>query len=262
MRGSWQKVVDSLLRPARPELARCLAERESHRAARRPIAEERARAMRDCERRIELARAVVFAANDGVISADMTVLEREWRKLSRPDLEGSLMDLWARIAPAAWIDDKRFRDSDVEDRFDAAIALAADVDGVHAAESAIGALGVAAGTPIGPRVRFRLRAHDAAHNAALLAEPLQLAREAVAHTALEHARELEREVHDATLARLPERPALARDVAHAAFVDSLVHTAELGELPRAVAALRALWMTGYVLSSIEASGVTLEIPPL
>ena len=263
MRGSWQKVVDSLLRPARPELARCLAERESHRAARRPIADERARAMRDCERRIELARAAVFAANDGVISAGMTDLEREWRKLSRPDLDGSVMDLWARVAPPAWIDRKRFRDSDAEDRFDAAIALAADVDGVLVAESAIEALRVvlaAWGTPIGARIIFRMSGHDSEHNRALLEAPLRVAREAAAHDDL--ARRFEREVHDATLARFPERPLLARDVAHAAFVDCLFHAAELGERPHPVVPLIDLWMTGYVISSVDAAGVTLEVPQL
>jgi SAM-dependent methyltransferase len=42
----------------------------------------RARALADCERRINEARAAIFTANDGVVSKHMTELEREWRTLN------------------------------------------------------------------------------------------------------------------------------------------------------------------------------------
>ena len=45
--------------------------------------EERVRAMADCERRITEARAIVLTRNDGVVTADMTLLEREWLTLAR-----------------------------------------------------------------------------------------------------------------------------------------------------------------------------------
>jgi hypothetical protein len=250
MIGSWQRVVESLLRPTRPRLEQCLAEREALRPSRVAFAEERARAIRDCERRIEQERAAVFAANDGVISLAMTNLEREWRKLTRLDPDAGLMELWARIAPAAWIDRKRWRDTEPALRMDAAIALAADPNGVEAAETAIASLRAALaprGIAIGPHVRWRAGAHDAEHNTALLG--------AVVDVQPEYAARFKREVHDAVLSRLPERPLLARDVAHAAFVESVSR-----EHPSPVQHLRELWMTGYVISAVDEAGVTLELP--
>jgi hypothetical protein len=270
MRSSWQKVVESVLHPARPHLERCLPEREQHLAAQRRLAEQRAREIKDCEHRIEGIRAAVFAANDGIVPASMTDLEREWRRLSRPDPDGGLMDLWARIAPASWIDRKPWRDTEAGLRVDAAIALAADVDGVEAAEAAVGALRAALaawGAPIGPRVRWRLLEGDAGPTSALLAEPLRAARDAASRrhagaVVLERAARSRDEVLDAALARLPGRPLLARDLAQAAFVDFVWRAAAFAEIPDPVSPLRELWMTGYVLSTIDASGVTLGIPPL
>jgi hypothetical protein len=270
MRSSWQKVVDAVLRPARPHLERCLAERDNHLSARRFAARARVRAIQNCERRIERCRAAVLAANDGIVPSLMTDLEREWRTLSRPDPDAGLMDLWASIAPPSWIDRKRWRDTDGVLRLDAAVALAADVDGVEAAESAIGSLRAALsawGRPIGARVRWRLRAQDSEHTGALYAEPVRAAREAAArHGAealvLERAARLQHDVHHAALTRFPERPLLARDVAHAAFVDCLWRATPPTALPDPVSPLRELWKTGYVLAAIDASGVTLEIPGL
>ena len=263
MRSSWQRVVDSLLRPARPRLEWCVAEREEHLAARRPIAEQNARAKQDCERRIEQRRAAVFAANDGVVPAAMNDLEREWRRLSRANADAGLMDLWARIAPRSWIDRKRFLDSDPHLRLEAAVALAADVEGVEAAEAAVVALRAALapwGTAIGPRVRFRLNESDFEHCGAHFAEPLRAVGPGALVTA--HAERFARDVHDALFERLPERPSLARDVAHAAFVDCVWHASEPAKGPSPVRPLCALWETGYILSRVDASGVTLEIPPL
>jgi hypothetical protein len=47
--------------------------------------EQRKRAMADCERRINEARATVLARNDGVVTAQMTDLEREWLTLARAE---------------------------------------------------------------------------------------------------------------------------------------------------------------------------------
>ena len=88
MRDSWLGLVDAMFCPERPHLERCLRERDHHLAARRLVDEERARAIARCEARIEEARADVFAANDGVVTARMTDLEREWRMLARGDTPG------------------------------------------------------------------------------------------------------------------------------------------------------------------------------
>jgi hypothetical protein len=270
VRDSWLKLVDSVLRPARPRLEACLRERDRHVAARRSFAEERARALARCQTRIERIRAEVFAAKDGIVSSRMTDLEREWRVLSRSDRDAGLMDLWAHLAPAAWIDRKRWRDSDPPAQLDAAIALAADVEGVEAAESAIDSLRAASGAwgaPIGARIRWRSFDRDSEHAAELLAEPLRAACEAVSarrlsSVVLERARHLEHDVHEAARLRFPERPLLARDLAHAAFVDFVWQAGSLTGLPNPVTSLRDLWKTGYVLSAVDDSGVTLELPPL
>jgi hypothetical protein len=269
MRDSWLRLVDSILRPARPHLERCLQERERHLTARRQFSEERSRAIADCERRIESARADVFAANNGVIGWRMGALEREWRLLSRPDPDAGLMDLWARIAPARWIDRKRWRDSDAADRLGAAVHLAADPAGVEAAESAVRSLHVALlpwGAPIGSRARWRSFGGDSDPITELLPLPLRAAREAVSRSdaepvILERARRLDDEVREATLARFPDRPMLARGLGHAAFVDFLFRAARFtdGHRPNPVESLRELWATGYVLTTFDTFGATLEI---
>lgn len=223
-----------------------------------------------CERRIESARAAVFAADDGVVTSRMTDLEREWRMLSRPDPDAGLMDLWARIAPPAWIDRKLWRDADHAARLDAAVALAADPDGVQAAESAIGSLRFALaawGAPIGARVRWRPFERDAPIVTELLAAPRRVASQAVSArefgpVALERALDLERDIHEAACARFPERPGLARDLAHAAFVDFVWRAASFRDMPNPTSPLVELWSAGYVLSAFDTSGATLEIPPL
>ena len=270
MRDSWHDVVDAVLRPARPQLASCLRERERHVAARQALSERRTRALADCRARIETARAVVFAANDGVISRRMTELEREWRKLARQDPDAGLMELWSRIAPAAWLDRKYWRGSEPAMQLDAAIALASDVDGVLEAEAALASLRAALmawGIPTGAHVRWRMcaLAADADCTTALLDAPLRAAEAALrgseVHSAvLLRAGAREGEVHAAV--RLPDRPLLARSIAHAAFVDIMLRAAALGERPDPVAPLRRLWSTGYVLASLDGFGAILEIGPL
>jgi hypothetical protein len=269
MRNPWLQMLDCVLRPARPEIERCLSERERHLAARRQCAEQRARALANCEQRIQEARTWVFAADDGVVPSRMTALEREWRLLARRDPDDGLMDLWARIAPASAIDRKRWRGSEPDAQLDTAIALGADAENVEVAELAISALRRALavyGTPVGPRIRWAWFERNTECVVGLLAQPLRAACAACPadHRAiiLERAQRLELAVHEAALGRFPERPCLVRDLAHAAFVDFVWRAAALGESANPVTALCALWQTGYVLSEVTASSVTVEIPPL
>jgi hypothetical protein len=131
MRDSWLRLIDGVLRPARPRLEGCLRERERHLETRRSFEEARARAIAQCEARIEAARAQVLAANDGVVTSRMTELEREWRRLSRPDPDAGLMDLWARVAPPAWIDRKRWRDAAAASRLERDVHEAARTRFAH-----------------------------------------------------------------------------------------------------------------------------------
>jgi hypothetical protein len=270
VRESWPKLIDAVLRPARPRLEGCLRAREQQLVARRLVAEEQAQALANCRARIESARALVLAADDGLVSSRMTDLEREWRSLSRSDPDAGLMDLWARIAPPSWIDRKPWHESPPAQRLDLAVALAADWPGVAAAEAAItllrGAL-AAWGTAIGARIRWRSLEKDCDLSRELLVEPLRAARNELAARgqealAFERARRVETEVHEAAHARFSERPLLARTLAHAAFVDCLLHAASLDARPNPVTALRDLWATGYLLSAIDETGVTVEVAGL
>jgi hypothetical protein len=270
VRQAWLELVGAVLKPARPHLERCLRERELHVARERHSCARQARALADCRARIERARAAAFAAGDGIVTWEMTCLEREWRALSRSDSDGKLMDLWARVAPAAWLDRKLWRDSDPAVQLDAAIALAADPEGVDAAESAARSLRVvlaAWGTPVGARIRWRLVERDADATSVLLAEPLraasgELAARGAHSIVFGRARRLELEVRGALGARFPARPLLAQGVSHAAFVAGVFRAASLTGRPDPVVPLQKLWATGYALSAIDSSGVTLEIPPL
>jgi len=276
MADTWSEILDAVLRPARPALAACLRAREEHLVVRKAVVDARANAVAACVRAIESARAAVFASDDGVVTRRMTELEREWRRLSRPDPDGGLMDLWARIAPRSWLDRKPWRDSAPEDRLDVAVALAADSENAEVAEAAIERLRVALaanGAVLGPRVRWCAGAVEGAGGgelvATLLAAPLAVARLACAERPvperawiLEGAERIQRAVHDDALARFPARPGLARDLAHAAYVDHLWHASGCDAATNPVTALRALWKTGYVLSAEDAESVTVEVPAL
>jgi len=234
MKDTWWNVLDRVLRPARPALERVLRECTPHLERRAARAIERARAIARCEARIEAARSDVFAANDGIVGRRMTELEREWRTLSRVDPDEGLMDLWVRIAPAAWIDRKRWRDAAPGARFDAAIALAADPDGVERAEAAALALRaeVAPRVAMGSRIRWSTPSGDLDH--ARLFEGLAGAPRS----------DLVAEASE----RFPERPLLARAIAHAAGVQ--------------MQPLLDLWRTGYVLAGFDATGIALELHPV
>jgi hypothetical protein len=269
MQQSWLELVESVLRPSRPHLSRCELGREPCLAARKLLGEARTKRLAMCEARIESARAAVFMADDGVVSARMTDLEREWRALARPEPDAGLMDLWASIAPPSWIDRKRWRASAPGDRLDAAIVLASDPEGIEAAEAAARSLRAALrpwGGAVGMRIHWRFFEEDAECVAALLAEPLRAALEAISArdsgaVVLERGRRVEREVLAAASARHPEHAGLARDVAHAAFVEHVWRAASLPDhLPDPVAPLRALWKTGYVLASVTDVDVELRLP--
>jgi hypothetical protein len=241
MADVWLELPGSLLRPARPDAARCLKERERHLTERKRLSDERGRKIADCERRIEHLRAAVFAASDGVVGRRMTELEREWRMLAKVDPDAGLMDLWARVAPPAWHDQKRWRDCPAIDRVDIAVALACDVEGVEAAEEGARRLRsvyeTEAGLTIAARIGWRLFDHDRAVF--------------VTSTAREAAPPIREDVRDAVLARFPDRPLFARDVAHLAT--------QKGAL---VDAVRAIWRSGYGVHTLDAGGITLELPPL
>jgi hypothetical protein len=260
MRDYWLSIVDRLLSPERPKLAHCLAAREGHLALRQQAGETRARAIADCERRIERERAVVFAANDGVVGATMTELEREWRILSRSDPDHGLMDLWARIAPPSWMDRKRWRDSEPARRLDAAIVLASDPNGVDDAEAAV--RGLRRWFTFGLKVRFCFVPKDR-FVASLLEAPIRGARPTLASSSALalRARRLERDVRAAVRGRFPERPALARGLGRAAYLDVL-SSAHGNAHDNAAGALSAIWRTGYSVTELDNSGITLEMPPL
>lgn len=270
MRDAWLKLVGSVLRPARPRRELCESARERHLEAQRLGAERRAQAIARCVAEIEAARARVFAANDGVVTSRMTALERDWRRLSRTDRDGDLMELWARIAPRSWLDRKRWRGAAPAAQLDAAIALASDVEGVEEAESAVGALRVAlaaSDTAIPSRVRWTTCEEDFDGTAGLLAKPLRKALDALSSrdhvsVALERARALEDEVEEAARARFPARTNLSRSLSHAAYVDFVWRAASLDAHDNPVTPLRDLWETGYVLSAIDESVVTIALPEL
>lgn len=240
MSDVWLDLTSSLLRPVRPDLMRCLAERALHLEERKRASDERRRAIGDCERRIEDLRAAVFAASDGVVGLRMTDLEREWRALARVDADAGMMNLWARIAPIAWHDKKLWRDSPAIDRVDIAVALASDVAGVEAAERSVVELRAAfaeEGVAVGPRIAWRFFDLDRALFVTTFREPPPRFRE---------------DVRDAVLGRLPDRPLLARDVAYMATQ----------RRSRTADAVRALFRTGYGIHTLDANGVTLEVPSL
>ncbi len=268
-RRTWHEILDRVLRPARPTLERCVGPRERHLVERRSAEERRTRALAACEARINDARAAVFAANDGIVTSHMTDLEREWRRLSRRDPDEGMMDLWARIAPARWLDQKRWRAFAPPARIDGATALASDAGGVEAAEAGVVALRAALathGTVVGNETRWAVVEHDIESLTPLLGEPLCVATEACApehrSTALDRAQSIEREVHTRALERFPARPKLARDLASAAFVDFLWGATTLAASDNPARALHSIWTTGYVVADVDARGVTLGVPPL
>ncbi len=275
MHDTWLKLVGRVLRPTRSRLEFLERERERHVEEQRALGERRTRAVGRCCARIEAARAEIFAADDGVVSWKMLELEREWRRLSRNDVDGALMNLWARLVPSRWHDHKRFRDSAPDRRLDAVIALASDVDGIDAAVTAIDALRptlVPFGVTVRQRLRFRLAEEDFAGTRELFAgsraaaltalETIALDDRSYSNAAVAQAEELSVAVREAASARFPTRGLLVESLASAAGLDVLWRAARLSSEHNPVTPLRALWATGYVLSVLDATGLTLELPAI
>jgi hypothetical protein len=258
-----------VLRPARPCLATCLGARAAQLGERRLRAGVTLRAMASCERRIDDARARVFAADDGIVTRTMTDLEREWRKLSSPDPEAGLMDLWALVAPPAWVDRKRYRDTSPDQMLDALVALASDPHGVEEAERAVLALVQALrshGVEAPSKVVWSPLGDDTECLTSMLEAPLHVARAAcprkIETRIAERADSVGRELASEVLARHPTRPHLAADLAAAARLDFVWQAASLAPAENPAAPVRALYGTGYVLAAVNATSVSLAFPPL
>jgi hypothetical protein len=269
MFDAWLQVLDRVLAPERPALARCFVERSRHLENRSESGASRRSALLRCEHRINEVRRDVFAADDGVVDARMTDLERQWRVLARADPEAGLMELWSRLVGPASIDRKRWRDETPGAWPDALVALASDEANVLAAEAALATLrGILArqGVVVPERVRFRFGRHDGPTARALLREAGRLSYERCPSdyrtVALERATELELCVQTSALSRFPDRPELACDLGYAAFVDCAWRAAGLEARENPVAPLIALWKTGYVIATLEDSAIILEIPAL
>jgi hypothetical protein len=181
------------------------------------------------------------------------------------------MDAWARLVSPASLDRKRWRDSAPSEWLDVLVALAADEANVWAAERAVGELHDALSgyeLNVGRRVRFRFRsgASEGRGTLALLAAPSRFASERCADrvraAVLARAGREQERVRCAALERFPERPQLAEELGQAASLDFVWRAAGLEPSRNPAPGLRALWATGYVLSSYDASSATLEIPPL
>jgi hypothetical protein len=262
MNAAWNGLLAALLRPARPLLAQCRARAEEHANTDRHARELHAQALADCRARIELARSSVFEAGDGVVDARMTALEREWLALARAE-----------------------RPNGRGERALLAQALASDPEGIVRAESCarhfastLSAWGLEVGATMTwliadePVIGARARAD------ALLDVPLRALTAAIAPTygaegVGARAQRLERELLDAA----SDSPIVA-DVALVARVDFFWRACAIDgrcvpagypnagrkfdELESPAAALLDLWRTGYVLTAIDSTGMTLGAPQL
>jgi hypothetical protein len=269
MQDSWLALLDHVLCPARPDLERCLDERARHVALRCARQAERSRAVALCVERIDAARRAVFAADDGVVGARMTELEREWRRLSHADPEAGLMDLWVRLVSPASTDRKRWRDSAATDRLEALVALAADEANVIAAEAAVarfGELSARYGVTVGRRVRWCFGAGQGRALLDSLAPALRFATQKCAEreraAILERAEREQRRIGEAAGERFSDHPILAEELGLAAHVDFVWRAARLDDSQNPVAPLRSLWKTGYAVFALDGASLTLEIPPL
>jgi hypothetical protein len=269
MQDSWLGLLDHVLCPARPDLERCLDARARHVALRCARQAERSRAVALCVEQIDAARRAVFAADDGVVGARMTELERQWRRLSHADPEAGLMDLWVRLVSPASSDRKRWRDSAASDWLEALVALAADEANVIAAEAAavrFGELLSHHGVTVGTRVRWCFGAGQGRALLDSLAPALgfatQQCTERERSAILERAEREQQRIRLAAIARFADRPILAEELGLAAYVEFVWRAARLDDSQNPVAPLRSLWKTGYAVFALDGSALTLEIPPL
>lgn len=264
MDAQWQEVVECLLRPKRAGQERVAAAKTRFDALRRERLAERARALAAAVAEIESARAVVFARDDGIVSAEMTALERRWRALSRPDEDGEAMDYWSLLVPARWLDRKLFRGAPRGQALALAGALASDLDGVEAVEAAVADLARtlgAHGGSVGGRARFVFADAGEGRSANTLDAPLASARAELDRTACrgsveQRARAIEASVRDAARARGGVRAELVEAVARAAAAETLL---EAARLVNPIEPLRRLWCAGYLLVHADEAGVVVGV---
>lgn len=273
MGEAWSKLIERVLEPERRHLAHCDEARARWERMHRVDSEARSNALRACEARIEELRAEVFAASDGVVPARMTELEREWRWRARHDNEAELVALWAHVLPPlaspSWVDRKAWRDSERESWVEAAIALAADIDNVQAAEAAIERLRelvLPYGLALPRRTRWRLMAQEGPGAPQLFEGALEHARSACPPSekdAIFVAADGEsRRVYDSMVNHRPDLTNLASDFARATFLDFVWRASALRQGDNPVGALSDLWQKGYAIAEIEPHSIVLWLPPL
>lgn len=291
MESSFHDLARTLLRPTPTRLEHCWAIAAAQQARRRKGTEERTRRLAECERRIEAARARVFAAADGVVREEMTSLEREWRTLAqglRLDPSDVAM-LWRAVAPRGSSAALPLRDgTDGERGWDAVIALASDPDGVAKAESsarllteALSGWGVTAARRVEWVVSLALPTRSIAE--ALFDAPTRASQAALVATyggdaiVLRAARHREELFARLTVASRGAGQELVSDVAQASFTQHLWNACvverrvvpdghpnagrSFHDLPHPTTALVELWRTGYVLLSVGTEVVTLGALP-
>lgn len=268
----WERVITGVLRPARPELGRCLEATRRWRERRGADRRERLRALADCERRIVEARGRVFAARDGVVGGEMTALEREWRELARRE-DATLAELWRELAPSSPPAlAARGLDPSV-----AAVTLASDPAGVAEVERAAAALRAALepwGVVVGARVEWTLGRTIALTTPAaeLLAAPTRAALEVLgadAHAVRGRAHRLGRSfrpslahAHDAGLfaAGSPVRELRQLALASALWDAARERSPALALRDDPVEPLLAVWRAGYVPCRVDARSVAIAAP--
>jgi len=280
MNALWTELVGAMLRPARPRLSVCRRRADAHVLDERRADDRRTQALAECRAKIEDARASVFAAGDGVVRADMTALEREWRTLARAERSCAerTLSLWNEIAPRHWAGRLRWTSSgDLATDTEAAVALASDPSGVEHAEGVALRLAAGASGASGAGVTWHVAAAPTvARVSELLGGVVSALTDAITpryggEALLARADEREREVFAAASqsAVIAGIEGLAADMALVARIDFLWRTraveagagAEIGaggvpvENPASV--WIDLWRTGYVVSAIDAGAITL-----
>lgn len=253
----WDRIVNGVLRPARPRLDRCV---EAHRAYLAAVADRthgHARTLADIENRLSRARERVFAEGSGKVPAEITAIEREWLAAARnPAPARELETLWRQVAPERWLDGARPMPEGAE----AVVTLASDPDGVEAAERAAHDLrealvpwGVTLGTGVhwvvSRELTFALRAEE------LFAAPLAACAEAP-HEIVQAGHRLRRDLRDRLGAQtVPTRnSSIARELGLLAFGASVWETRKE---PSPFAPALAIYTLGYAISAADSTGVTL-----
>ncbi len=266
MNALWTDLIGAILKPARPRLAVCRTRADAHLREQRRIDERRAQALAECRARIEDARATVFATGDGVVRADMTALEREWRTLSRGErsFDERTLATWSAIAPRHWAERLRFTSSgDLATDTEAAVVLASDPNGVEQAEAAARRL-----VPEASVTWHVSAAPTIARASEHLDDVLRALTDAIAPSyggaaLLARAEERARAVSAAASASpvIAAVEGLAADVGFVARLDFLWRARTVDSRGEAAvecpsAAWIDLWRTGYVVSAIDARAIT------